>query len=301
MKALVTGGSGFIGRNVAQLLRSKGWEVRTLDVEYSNTDEGHTMGSVLDLGVLEKVMEGVDFVFHQAAVTSPPQFEDDPLPGFSVNVNGTMNVMQIALRHGVKRVVLASSSAVYGSMEKPAREEDAGNRFISVYPMTKYMDEVIASYYSDNTDLETVALRYFNTYGPGENTKGYYSSVIHKFIENIRKEETPVIFGDGKQSRDFIFVEDVANANFLAATKGRSGQVYNIGTGETNSFNHILEVVCECMEKDVEPRYEPIPFKSYQMFTQADISRARNELGFEPHYSLRDGIRRMLKSELNSV
>jgi len=290
MKALITGGSGFIGRNIATLLESKGWDIRIIDTEKPSMDFDFVSGSVTDPDILNKAMNGVDVVFHEAAVTSPPQFEETPLPGFSVNVNGTMNVMECALKNSVKRVVLASSSAIYGNTQKIVSESDTDNSFISVYPMTKYIDEIIASYYSNNTDLETVALRYFNTFGPGENTKGYYSSVIHKFIDNIEKHEKPVIFGDGKQSRDFIYVKDVANANLLAATKGVSGSAYNIGTGKTNSFNHILRVVCECMGRQVEPRYEPIPFKSYQMFTQANISKARQELGFEPQYDLKGGI-----------
>ncbi len=161
--------------------------------------------------------------------------------------------------------------------------------------MTKYMNEVLASYYTSNTNLEAISLRYFNAYGYGENTKGFYSSVIDKFIHCILHNERPVIFGDGNQSRDLIYVMDIAKANVLAAKYGKPGETYNIGTGVTSTFNRIYEIVKEIFGTDLEPTYAPVPFKSYQYYTLADISKAKKELGFKPDFDLKSGIQEIAK------
>ena len=297
MKALVTGGEGFIGRNIIDLCRSKGWETISLDIaEGESKADVKIIGSVLDLPLLRKITKDVDYVFHEAAMTSPPQFEERPAEGFEINTEGTLRVLQASKESGVKRVVLASSSAIYGNAMNVTKESDKIPNFISHYPLTKHFNELTAKFYTDNFQLDTVCLRYFNTYGKGENSKGFYSSVIHKFIGAIRNNELPVIFGDGSQSRDFIYVKDTARANILAAEKGKGGAVYNVGTGVTISFNDIFSLVSELMGVDVTPSYEPIPFKTYQMFTQADISKIKMDLSFEPEYDLRKGIEEMIET-----
>ena len=295
MKVLVTGGEGFIGRNIIDLCRSKGWETISLDIaEGESKADVKIIGSVLDLPLLRKITKDVDYIFHEAAMTSPPQFEQTPTEGFEINTEGTLRVLQASKECGVRRVVLASSSAIYGNAINVTKESDKIPNFISQYPLTKHFNELTAKFYTDNFQLDTVCLRYFNTYGKGENSKGFYSSVIHKFIGAIRNIESPVIFGDGSQSRDFVYVKDTARANILAAEKGKGGAVYNVGTGVTTSFNDIFSLVSELMEVNVTPSYEPIPFKTYQMFTQADISRIKMDLSFEPEYDLRKGIEEMI-------
>jgi Nucleoside-diphosphate-sugar epimerases len=140
----------------------------------------------------------------------------------------------------------------------------------------------------------SVYLRYFNTFGLGENSKGAYSSVIHKFIEDLKIGNTPIIFGDGTQRRDFIYVKDSAKASVLAMENGKSGEAYNIGTGFTTDFNAIYKIIKEEMHSNAEPKYETIPFSTYQMFTQANIEKARNDLGFSPEYDIKSGIKEML-------
>ena len=295
MKVLVTGGEGFIGRNIIDLCRAKGWETISLDIiEGECQADVKITGSVLDLPLIRKITKDVDYVFHEAAMTSPPQFEEKPTEGFEINTEGTLRVLQASKESGVRKVVLASSSAIYGNSTDITRESDKIPNFINHYPLTKHFNELTAKFYTDNFQLDTVCLRYFNTYGKGENSKGFYSSVIHKFIDAIRNRETPVIFGDGSQSRDFIYVKDTARANILAAEKGKGGSVYNVGTGVTTSFNDIFRLVTELMEADVAPSYEPIPFNTYQMFTQADISSIKMDLSFAPEYDLRKGIGEMI-------
>ncbi len=290
MKALVTGGSGFIGRNILITCREEGWDTVSLDLIESDYGDVNIMGSVLDQTILKQAFKDVDVVFHEAAVTSPPQFEAFPSEGFNVNSQGTFNVLEEASEAGVSKVILASSSALYGNSKQISRENQVDLDFKNVYPMTKYFNEMTAKFFSENTSLQTVCLRYFNAYGVGENSKGFYSSPIDKFIKSIQRGERPVIFGDGTQSRDFIYVKDIAKANIKAAENGKSGESYNVGTGVTTSFNDIYKLIRNAFDSDLEPIYSPVPYKSYQLFTQADMTKATHELKFKPEYDLRKGI-----------
>ncbi|MEM0096891.1 MAG: NAD-dependent epimerase/dehydratase family protein [Conexivisphaerales archaeon] len=299
MKVLVTGGSGFIGRNIVAGLKARGHEVVSLDLSDKGSDL-HVKGSVLDLELLIKSLKGVDTAFHLAAVTSPPEFENLKGNGFMTNVMGTYNVLAASSLQGVRRVVLASSSSVYGSIGRQAREEDMPEGYSNFYPLSKVVNEMTARTYL-NYNVETVSLRYFNTYGFGENTKGSYSSVIWKFIDDIANNRRPVIYGDGTQSRDFIYVEDAAAASILAMERGRAGESYNVGTGTSTSFNRIFEIIREETGYAGSPAYVQNPLRSYQIFTQADISKSRKELGFEPRYDIRAGVRKILEQlKLNS-
>ncbi len=231
MKALVTGGSGFIGRNIVKRLKELGWEVVGVSAEAS---DGVIRRDIR--GDLSDLMEGVDVVFHEAAVTSPPQFEEDPYAGLDVNVMGTFNVLQTAARKGVKRAVIASSSAVYGLTERPGREDEHPETYPNLYPITKLFGEYLGRYYAERKELEVVSLRYFNVYGPGENSKGAYSSVVSKFLDDALAGRRPVIYGDSTQRRDLVYVEDAVTANLPAAEKGKAGEVYNVGTGEAGKL-----------------------------------------------------------------
>ncbi len=265
MNILVTGGSGFIGRNIVKMLKEEGNTVGTYDIRDKNSvSDYHIMSDVRNLKMLEKACSGIDYVFHLAAVTSPPEFENLSGEGYEVNVMGTYNVLAASAKNNVKRVILASSSSVYGDIREAARESELPASYSNFYPMTKKINEMAARLFNEY-GLETVSLRYFNTYGVGENSKREYSSVIWKFIDSIRNGKKPVIFGDGTQRRDFIYVEDTAKASVLAMKNGTHGGTYNVGTGKTTDFNRIFHIVKEEMRYQGETEHVPNPLKSYQM------------------------------------
>ncbi len=291
MDVLVTGGSGFIGRNIVEILKEQGDTVATLDVTDKNSvADYHIMCDVRNHRMVEKALRGIDYVFHLAAVTSPPEFDNLMGDGYDVNVLGTYNVLAASHANNVKRVILASSSSVYGSTSGPSKEDHSTETYVNLYPMSKKINEMTASFFNDH-NLETISLRYFNTYGIGENSKGPYSSVIWKLIENIRNKESPLIYGDGKQSRDFIYVKDTARASLLAAKNGKPGETYNVGTGRSTNFNEIFNIIKTEMMYEGEAIHIPNPLKSYQQFTQADMSKTERELGFVSEYDITKGVR----------
>ena len=295
MKSLVIGGSGFIGRNIIELLNKKGHYTVSYDIAKKDNDANdHISGNILDYDKLAISMKGIDYVFNLAAVTAPPEFEDIDSNGYEINIMGTYNILKAAYKNNVKKVILASSSAVYGNINVPVKENMATDAYPNLYAVTKYTNEITARSFSLLRHLDSVYLRYFNTYGLGENTKGAYSSIIHKFIEDLKNKRNPVIFGDGTQRRDFIYIKDNARASVLAMEKGKAGEAYNIGTGISTDFNTIYKIVKEEMNSNIEAKYEKNPFSSYQMFTQADIEKAKNDLGFTPEYDIRSGVREML-------
>ena len=294
MNILVTGGSGFIGRNIVKMLKEEGNTVGTYDMRDKNSvSDYHIMSDVRNLKMLEKACSGIDYVFHLAAVTSPPEFENLTGEGYEVNVMGTYNVLAASAKNNVKRVIIASSSSIYGDIREAARESELPAAYSNFYPMTKRINEMTARLFNQN-GLETVSLRYFNTYGVGENSKGNYSSVIWKFIDSIRNRKKPIIFGDGTQRRDFVYVDDTARASVLAMKNGTPGEAYNVGTGKSTDFNTIFHMVKEEIGYQGEAEYVPNPLKSYQTFTLAEITKTRGELKFEPRYDVRAGIRETL-------
>ena len=294
---LITGGEGFIGRNLKEHLRKLGNDSKTLDI----AGKSDYKVSVTDFNELLNIKENFDGIFHLAATTSPPQFEDDLLSGFQVNANGTLNILEFAKRKGIRKVVLASSSATYGNSKSISVEDKLPDRYSNLYPITKILNEHLARYYSLRGEIECVSLRYFNTYGPGENSKSQYASVIWRFIKSIYNKETPLIYGDGEQKRDFIYVDDNARGASLAMDKGIPGESYNIGSGTSITFNEIYKMVKEEMRSPVEAKHIPNPLKNYQYFTLADISKAKKDLGFIPEYDLRKGIRKMLDYDIKSI
>jgi UDP-glucose 4-epimerase len=295
MKSLIIGGSGFIGRNIIDLLNKKGHYTVSYDIAKKDNDANdHIIGNISDFDKLKASMKDIDYVFNLAAVTSPPQFEDIDSDGYEINIMGTYNILKAAFKNNVKKVILASSSAVYGNIDVPVKEYMATDAYQNLYAVTKYTNEITARSFSLLKHLASVYLRYFNTYGTGENSKGAYSSIFHKFIGDLRNSKTPMIFGDGTQSRDFIYIKDNAKASVLAMEKGKAGEAYNIGTGVSTDFNTIYKIIKEEMNSNVEPKYEKNPFSSYQMFTQAVIEKAKNDLGFTPEYDIRSGVRAML-------
>ena len=290
---LVTGGEGFIGRNIISKLKDLGGEPYSLDI----AGKPDFKISITNRKKLDNINKKFDGIFHLAAMTSPPQFEIKPQSGLRVNVNGTFNVLDFAIKHGVQKVVLASSSAIYGDSREVAVESRYPDRYQNLYPVTKIIDELFSRHYSLREDISSVSLRFFNTFGPHENTKGAYSSPISKFLSSALKGKDIEVFGDGTQSRDFIYVKDAASASIKAYEKGKAGESYNIGTGITTSFNEIADMVKRICKSDSRIVHVRNPFKNYQMFTQADMRKTFRELRFKPSYGLKTAIKEMSEAD----
>ena len=304
MTVLVTGGAGFIGSHLAAQLALLGHEVRILD----NLASGHrsnvlAMGDDVqlvegDIQSYERVhnaVAGCDVVFHQAALPSVPRSVQDPLTSNATNVTGTLNVLLASRDAGVRRVVFASSSSIYGAEpELPARE-DAAPRPISPYATAKLACEGYCRSFREVYGLETVALRYFNVFGPRQDPRSEYAAVIPRFINALLAGETPTIFGDGEQSRDFTFVDDVIEANVLAMdAPGVAGQVFNVARGERTTVTGLLEELGNVIEVNVDPQYAPSRPGEVR-HSLADVSRARSVLGWEPRVDLREGLLRTVE------
>ena len=361
MRFLVTGGAGFIGSNLAnalshetqnssqypaeQQLKSQG--VNRINGERNNKtndvialddlslgissnlskDVKLVKGSVMDYDLVLELGKDCDYIFHQAALSSSPMFLDDPRKGIDTNVMGFMNVMESAKRNKVKRVIYASSSSIYNGLPTPYKES------VNVAPKTFYESsfycrEVIAQTYNLEYGIESIGLRYFSVYGPNERHKGRFANNISQFIwDMVEKQKSPIIYGDGTQTRDFTFVDDVVRANILAMEKQNnrsagegSGNdndnakehwrkdnldsgfgVYNIGTGIQTSFNSVVEIINKLLGTDIRPTYTKNPINNYVQHTLADISLARLELGYEPKWrNVEEGIKQLLSQYRSS-
>jgi UDP-glucose 4-epimerase len=298
-KCLVTGGAGFIGSNLVERLIGDGVQVRVLDnlttgflenLKPFLGDIDFKQGDVRDLDTLQEVMVGVEVVFHQAAVVSVPKSVDDPIETAMVNDLGTLHVLEAARRAGVRRVVFASSCAVYVDLPQLPKREDGVTRPLSPYAASKLHGEAYAFLYGDLYGLESVCLRYFNVYGPKQDPTSPYSGVISIFMDRAVRGELPIIFGDGEQYRDFVYVADVVQANLLAAYRDNiAGAVINVGTGSSVTVNSLWENISEFAGVEGEPeRAEERPGDIRD--SVADISRARELLDYEPHYSFKKGL-----------
>lgn len=295
-RVLVTGGSGFIGSWIARGCAARGFQVRVLDTTAPAQPVGEfVQGSVTDKGAVLRAMEGVDWVFHEAAITSPLECDSEPERAVHVNILGTLGVLEAAHQRGVQRVVLASSSAVYGTLNDVGTESPRPPIVSEIYGMTKIAAETLARCYTER-GLDVVALRYYNTYGPGEMDKKVGRSVVCNLIADVAEGRPPVLYGDGNQARDFVYVEDVVAANLLALDHGRPGEVYNVGTGVATSFREILRTVEREYGTTTPPVYQALPHKTYQRFTQADTRKAARELGFRSVVSIPEGVHRIALS-----
>jgi nucleoside-diphosphate-sugar epimerase len=298
---LVTGGAGFIGSNIVHELVEKGKKVRVID----NLSTGNIKnlkeliseiefveGDICDLPAVEKVMKGIDFVFHQAALPSVPRSINDPLASNENNVTGTLNILLAARDNRVKRVIFAGSSSAYGDNPILPKKEDMIPSPLSPYALTKLAGEYYCRIFSDVYGLETITLRYFNVFGPRQNPKSQYAAVIPKFIESLLFENTPVIYGDGEQTRDFTFIKNVVSANILATEAQKTqGEVVNIATFSRISLNQLLKELMEITGKEIKPQYDP-PRKGDVKHSLADISRAKELLGYIPEIDLKEGLKR---------
>jgi UDP-glucose 4-epimerase len=299
MHALITGGAGFIGHHLAQGLLAEGHSVSVLDDLSSGMltrldpviDRIRFIeGSILDPSALDEAMDGCEVVFHQAAVASVARSVAEPRRTDEVNVGGTIEVMLAAQRRGVRRVLLASSSAVYGmAAEQPCREDQRPEP-TSPYGVTKLAGEHYIHVLGTLLGVETVALRYFNVFGPGQDPESEYSAVIPRFATTVLDGRRPTINGSGSISRDFVYIADVVRANILASLPTtRSGLTCNVATGEQRTLTDLLDAICAAVGRRIEPVIGP-PRPGDIRDSVADITVAGRELGYRPTVSFGEGI-----------
>jgi UDP-glucose 4-epimerase len=301
--ALVTGGAGFIGSHVVERLVRDGWRVRILDdlstgcienLASVRTDVDIVQGDIRDLEACRRASRGIDTVFHLAAMVSVVRSVEDPLHSHGINVDGTLNVLQGAREHGVRRLVFSSSAAVYGNAEAAPTREDQPLRPQSPYATEKCAGEMYCRNFQDLYGLETVVLRYFNVFGPRQSADSGYAAVIPAFEKAIREGRAPIIFGDGGQTRDFVYVENVAQANLLAAgVPGAAGGTFNIAAGESRSLLELVDELARAHGRQLMPLFREARAGEVR-HSRADISRARIQLGYAPEVGLSCGLERMI-------
>jgi UDP-glucose 4-epimerase len=304
-RVLVTGGAGFIGSHIVDKLLEKHFEVTVVDnlstgslqnisAHVGKSDFHFIKGDIRDPETIKEALKNVEVVFHEAAFVGVPESIDDPLLTNDVNVNGTLNLLEASRRAKVKRLVLASSAAVYGDTKTLPTSEDSAMHLNSPYAISKLTSEHYAKAYYKIFGLETICLRYFNVYGPRQTT-GPYAAVITSFMDDLLKNKRPTIYGDGEQTRGFINVRDVVQANILAMEKDCAGETFNVAAGSSVTINNLLEIMKRIVGKSgVEPKHgAPRPHDIRE--SCGDISKARKILGFTPKISLEDGLTDLIK------
>ena len=302
MKYAVTGGAGFIGSNIVKHLLEENHTVKVIDNLHAGKLENleeiknkidFKKIDILDFDQLSNEMNDLDGIFHQAALTSVPESFLHQEEYTQVNVVGTENIFKIAKKFDIK-VVFASSAAVFGNTTTIPIPENVERRPINPYGMTKLSDELLAKKYTD-LGVKIIGLRYFNVYGPRQNID--YAGVITKFLEKISNKEPPIIFGDGIQTRDFIFVSDVANANLHAMKSKITSDYYNIGTGTKISVKELAKIMISLSELTLEPEYRELPDGDI-ITSQADIRKAEMDLLWKPMVSLEDGLKKFFPNKI---
>jgi UDP-glucose 4-epimerase len=295
---LITGGAGFIGSNLAEELLKQGYDVRVLDNFDTGTMENlkdlHVdvvKGDIRDSEMVKKALDGVEQIYHQAALGSVPRSIRDPLSTTEVNITGTLNILSAARDSGVEKIVYASSSSVYAGVEELPKREKMRLVPTSIYGATKIANELYFKVFHEIHGMKSVGLRYFNVFGPKQSPDSEYAAAIPKFIKMIMNDERPVVFGDGEQTRDFTFVKDVVKANLLAMKATKSdGSAYNVAGGKQISLNSVIEMINEALGKRIEPKYTA-PRPGDPKHSLADITKATRNLGFKPEYDFSDGLR----------
>lgn len=302
---LIAGGAGFIGSNIAEHLVNKGHFVRVLDNFYSGKEENLAFtrglgrdkfelirGDIRDPGDCEKSCDGMDYVLLLAALRSVPKSMESPRDYNDVNINGVLTMLQAAAKKKVKRLVFSSSSSVYGDTDKFPEREDALPLLISPYALSKLAGEYYCRIFSEFFGVETVCLRYFNVYGPKQALDDEYAVVIPKFIHCILHDEPPPIFGTGKQSRDFTYIDNVISANILGATTpGIKHEVFNVANGQDHSVLDLVDVLNRIIGKSVQPKF--LSPRSGDVFkTHADISKIQKILGYKPLVGFEEGLKK---------
>lgn len=307
-KYLITGGAGFIGSNIAEKLIQAGHFVRVLDNFSSGKQENLAFaqglgsdqfelirGDIRDKETCVKACAGADYVLHQAALRSVPKSLKEPESYNEVNIGGTLNMLQAASQQKVKRFVLASSSSVYGDVEQFPEKEEFYPALISPYALSKLAGEYYCRIYSEFFGVETACLRYFNVFGPKQALDDEYAVVIPKFIHCLMHDQQPPIFGTGKQSRDFTFIDNVVSANILAATvPGIKHEVFNVANGRDNTVLQLVEILNKILGKNIAPQL--LSVRAGDVFrTCADISKISKKLGFKPLVDFEEGLRRTVE------
>jgi len=299
-KALVTGGAGFIGSHIAAALAARGAGVRVIDdlstghrenIEEIGGNVDFIQASLNDQDVVRRALEDVEVVFHEAAIPSVPRSISDPLETHIACVDATLSLLMAAREKGVRRIVYAASSSAYGDQPTLPKQEEMRPDPLSPYAVAKLVGEYYCQTFTRVYGLETISLRYFNVFGPRQDPSSQYSGVISRFIGALMSAQRPVIYGDGEHSRDFTYVSNVVEANLSAAETNRGiGEVINVANGERVTLNALLEELKSLTGKDgVEADYQPARTGDV-LHSQADISRAREYLDFEPHMKLREGL-----------
>jgi len=299
MKALVTGGAGFIGSHIVDRLLADGHEVIVLDDfstgHRSNLPDNDALtiieGDISDSEIVQQCMENIDWVFHKAAVASVPKTVNDPVGSSAVNYQGTLHLLEAARKNKVKRFVFASSAALYGDEPTLPKVETMCPVTLSPYAVDKLASEFACGMYTSLYGLETVCLRYFNVYGPKQDPSSPYSGVISIFTDKLKKKEVPTIFGDGEQTRDFVFVGDVVEANMKAVTtENVAGQYYNVATSKKITLNQLLKVLCEIYETDFNVNYDEARQGDIKE-SYAVIDKAISILKWTPNVELKQGLK----------
>jgi len=295
---LVTGGAGFIGSNIVRSLADRGEKVRVIDnlstgklenIESLQGDIDFTQGDICDLATVEQVVNGVDYVLHQAALPSVPRSVRDPIATNKVNVEGTLNLLVAARDAKVKKFVMASSSSVYGDTPALPKHEDMPPQPMSPYATSKLAAEKYAMNFCKVYGLPTMALRYFNVFGPHQDPNSHYAAVIPRFIKAMLAKEPPIVYGDGEQSRDFTFIDNVVNANLLACQAEADGCFMNTACGERYTLNDLLKTLEGVMGCAANQQYEP-PRVGDVKHSQASIELAQKLIGYQPVVSFEQGL-----------
>ncbi len=301
---LVTGGAGFIGSALVRGLLKEEKHVRVIDnlstgnlsnledildrIEFMERD-------IRDLDEVQEACKGITYVFHQAAIPSVPRSIENPIEFNQSNVDGTLNVLVAARDKGVKRVIYAGSSSVYGDAPALPKKEEMKPNPLSPYALTKLAGEYYCKVFSEVYGLETVTTRYFNVFGPRQNPESPYAAVIPKFIDAFLKGENPHVFGDGEQTRDFTFVDNVVYANLLCSRAERTkGEVINVATSSRISLNELIKILKEITGKKIDPVYSD-PRKGDIRHSLADISKAEKMIGYRPLVDLREGLEKTVQ------
>ena len=303
---LVTGGAGFIGSHIAEALARRGESVRVLDnlstgfrhnFEAFHDNVEFIEGDITDTDVVAEAVKGVEFVYHQAALASVPRSVKRPLDTNAACVTGTLNVLDQARQAGVKRVVYAASSSAYGDQPFSSKREIDLPAPLSPYAVAKLAGEHYCSAFYHTYGLETVCIRYFNVFGPRQDPDSPYSAVIPLFITRLLAGDPPLIYGDGHQTRDFTYVENVVHGNLLAIEAPAAdvaGKTFNVANGRTTSLLELLQQLNDLLGTNVTPKFEP-PRPGDVRDSLADITQAQKYLGYEPKYSFDEGLRRSIE------
>lgn len=298
---LVTGGAGFIGSNITLFLVKKGEKVKVIDNFLTGKKENLSSiinkielieGDIRDFKTCLEATKGVDYVLHQAALPSVPRSVETPEITNDININGTLNILLASVKNKVKRVVYASSSSIYGDSPVLPKKEDMIPSPLSPYAVSKLTGEYYCKVFYKIYGLETVILRYFNVFGPHQDPDSQYAAVIPKFIKAMLKGERPVIYGDGEQSRDFTYIDNVVQANILATrAKNACGRVFNIASQESITINQLVKELNCILNKNIEPEYTD-PRPGDIKHSLADISSAKQILNYSPKIKFNEGLRR---------